>query len=324
MKEDNVLISIIVPVYNVENYIKDCLDSILNQTFCEFELILVDDGSTDKSSEICDEYASKDNRISVIHQTNRGLSAARNTGLEKAKGNYIGFVDSDDTITKNMYQVLYDNLIEYQADLSVCSVYEKRKNNRWQIEQPKYENVVKIYSGTELINYLTYQKYQTLLPMANNKLYRRELIEHIRYPNGKIHEDEFIIHELLFHAKKVVISKAQLYEYLIREDSITGSKNNRLRRDKLEALWSRVLFLKEKGMQEQYLKAYHYYLQATIWKCKGIRNGISHKNQFIMEELEYFRKAFNFEKKRHFAMKYKVKFRLFYVSPKLYFCIFEK
>ena len=120
-------ISIIVPVYNVDQYLENCIESILNQTFKDYELILIDDGSTDKSGEICDKYEKKDNRIKVIHKYNGGLSSARNAGLDLACGKYIGFVDSDDSIHPEMYEILYDLQQIYNADISVCSfkkVYE--------------------------------------------------------------------------------------------------------------------------------------------------------------------------------------------------------
>ena len=125
MKE---LISIIVPVYNVEQYLDDCLISIINQTYKNIEIILIDDGSTDKSGKICDEYAKKDSRIIVIHKENGGVSSARNAGLRIAKGAYIGFVDPDDWIAEDMYEVLYSNAKKYDADVSVCK-YKIVKNN---------------------------------------------------------------------------------------------------------------------------------------------------------------------------------------------------
>ncbi len=117
-------ISIIVPVYKVEPYLRKCVDSILAQTFTDFEVILVDDGSPDNSGKICDEYASKDSRVRVIHKENGGLSSARNAGIDVARGKYLGFVDSDDYIEKDMYELLYDNIVKEQADLSICGIYD--------------------------------------------------------------------------------------------------------------------------------------------------------------------------------------------------------
>jgi glycosyltransferase involved in cell wall biosynthesis len=117
-------ISIIVPVYDVEKYLKKCVDSILNQTFKDFELILVDDGSPDNSGAICDQYAEKDSRVRVIHKENGGLSDARNAGIEVARGKYLGFVDSDDFVNEDMYKQLYTSIIENNADLSICGIFD--------------------------------------------------------------------------------------------------------------------------------------------------------------------------------------------------------
>ena len=122
-------ISVIVPIFNVENYVRKCVDSILNQTFSDIEIILVDDGSTDASGRICDEYLSKDDRIRVIHKENGGLSDARNAGLDMCTGEYIGFVDGDDYIDGDMYELLYKNLIQYDADISMCR-FRRIYNNR--------------------------------------------------------------------------------------------------------------------------------------------------------------------------------------------------
>ena len=127
MKSD--LISIIVPVYKVEKYIDECIKSIINQTYTNLEIILIDDGSPDNCGKICDEYAKNDKRIKVIHQKNMGQSVARNVGLEYAKGDYIGFVDSDDYIKNNMFEVLHNNLVSYNADISICNII-KVKNNK--------------------------------------------------------------------------------------------------------------------------------------------------------------------------------------------------
>ena len=137
MKKNN-LISIIVPIYNVEKYLKKCIDSIINQTYKNLEIILVDDGSPDNCGKICDEYAKKDNRIKVIHKENGGVSSARNVGVENATGEYIGFVDSDDYIEKDMYEVLINNLKKENADISIISNYEVYKNKI--IENKKKEN----------------------------------------------------------------------------------------------------------------------------------------------------------------------------------------
>ena len=152
------LISIIIPVYKVEKYIYKCIDSVLNQTYKNLEIILVDDGSPDKCPEICEEYAKKDNRIKIIHKKNGGLSDARNAGLKVATGKYIGFVDSDDYIEKDMYQVLYNNIIKTNSDISIVNLKEVKENEI-------IENNVKDEQNT-----IEYTKLEGLKKLIENKI----------------------------------------------------------------------------------------------------------------------------------------------------------
>lgn len=209
-------ISIIVPVYNVEKYLNKCVDSILKQTFGDFELILVDDGSPDNSGAICDQYAEEDSRVKVIHKENGGLSDARNAGIEIAKGNYIGFVDSDDYIDKNMYKQLYDSLTKNDVDLSICGIFdvyegkESLKKSERELLLNRDEAMVMIFHGNEISVH------------AYNKLYKKEIFKYIRYPVGRYHEDSYIIVDILDKCEKVAINTKQMYHYLHREESITG------------------------------------------------------------------------------------------------------
>ena len=167
-------ISIIVPVYKVEKYLDTCVRSILEQTFADFELILVDDGSPDRCGALCDAYAAEDERIIVIHKENGGLSSARNAGIEAARGNYIGFVDSDDSIAPDMYHFLYENMKKEQADLSMCGlfdVYAGREPKRL----PEYYRVMGPEEAVEMV-----LKAETASVSAVNKLYKKEIFDGIR------------------------------------------------------------------------------------------------------------------------------------------------
>jgi len=208
-------ISIIVPVYNVEKYLKKCIDSILKQTFRDFELILVDDGSTDHSGKICDDYEKKDSRICVVHKENEGLSSARNKGIAIAQGDYLGVVDSDDFIAPDMYEVLYRNLIKENADLSVCGMYDCYVGQKCKINEPYY----KVLDTQEAIKFVFEGK--TVGASACDKLYKKEIFASIRYPEGKLSEDAFIIVEVLMVCKKVVFTSEQKYYYRHRAESIT-------------------------------------------------------------------------------------------------------
>lgn len=209
-------ISIIVPVYNVEKYLRKCVESILNQTFKDFELILVDDGSPDNSGAICDQYAKGDARVRVIHKENGGLSSARNAGIEIAKGKYLGFVDSDDYIAEDMYEILYDNVIKENAELSICGIYHvyegkepKQKSENYMVLN-RDEAMVLIFHGNQISDH------------AVNKLYKKSIFSELRYPNGKYHEDSFTIVGILDQCEKVVIDTKQKYYYYHRDDSITS------------------------------------------------------------------------------------------------------
>lgn len=212
-------ISVIVPVYNVEKYIDRCVLSILGQTHKSIEIILVDDGSTDKSGELCDKYQKLDSRVRVIHKNNGGLSSARNAGIDIANGNFIGFVDSDDYIELDMYELLYNNIIKEKADMSVCGMYDCYKStDKLKINSYSYEVLSKI----EAIHSIFEGRISGA--SAVNKLYRKELFNSIRYPEGKTSEDAFVIVDILSKCSKVVMESTQKYYYYHRENSITTSK----------------------------------------------------------------------------------------------------
>lgn len=211
-------ISVIVPVYNVEKYLRKCVDSIITQTFEDLEIILVDDGSKDSSGKICDEYAAKDERIIVIHKENGGLSSARNAGIEKAQSSYLGFVDSDDYIAENMYEKLYNMTISNDADLVMCDLY-----HCYEGKTPEKNSCIEKYvlNTEEAIKTVLEAKKTSVT--AVNKLYKKELFTNIRYPEGKLSEDAFVIVDLLMQAKKIVFTSEQFYYYVHRKNSITSS-----------------------------------------------------------------------------------------------------
>ena len=218
MKE---LITVVVPVYKVEEYIYKCVDSIINQTYKNLEIILVDDGSPDNCPKICDDYSKKDKRIKVIHKENGGLSDARNFGIENSKGKYICFVDSDDFIHEKYVEILYNNLKNNNADISMCHHYQFINYNETNDYLPEEET--SIYTGLEILNRL-YEDYLNNI-VAWNKLYKKELFNNIKYPKGKKLEDAYIIHKLYNNSKKVVITNLELYYYIQRENSIMSSLN---------------------------------------------------------------------------------------------------
>jgi glycosyltransferase involved in cell wall biosynthesis len=209
----NPKISIIVPVYKVEPYIRKCVDSILSQTFTNFELILVDDGSPDKSGEICDEYAHLDKRVIVIHKENGGLATARNAALDIAKGDYIGFVDSDDWIEPDMYELLYDMCKKNNCEIANCTsiIYFKNKT---------------VKNGTHPL--IVHNREQAMRAMLEGKLYdevvwtkliKRSLLEEIRFPVGLVYEDTAFTYKVIHKSNRVCCIGAPKYHYIKRDNS---------------------------------------------------------------------------------------------------------
>ena len=211
-------ISVVVPVYNVENYLNECLESILQQTYHELEVILVDDGSTDRSGELCEEWKKKDKRIHVIHQSNQGLSEARNRGLEHITGKYVAFVDSDDILHPQMYEHLADALQAGQADVAIC------KETLFWGDKPQFKcgDRCEIRAVEDKIRLLTHMTddWITTIDVVWNKLYKKELLEGICFPKGKLSEDVYFQIDVLLRASKAVWLDEKLYGYRQRTGSI--------------------------------------------------------------------------------------------------------
>lgn len=208
-------ISIIVPVYKVEPYLRKCLDSIAGQTYENLEIILVDDGSPDRCGVICDEYAARDRRIRVIHQENGGLSAARNAALRIVTGEYIGFVDSDDWVEPEMFETMVRGLQETEADISVCGRWDEYKNRR---TRRGWETPQTILDREQALGELL--RNDKLQNHCWDKLFRAALWEGIVFPEGRTFEDIAVMHQLFLRAKRVVCLPNALYHYLQRPGSI--------------------------------------------------------------------------------------------------------
>lgn len=236
------LISVIVPVYKVEKYLDECVTSILNQTYKNLEIILVDDGSPDNCPKMCDNYAANDSRIKVIHKNNGGLSSARNAGLDVAKGSFIQFVDSDDVIDINMIQHLYNNLKTTDSDISCCLYYKSDKEMGGLSKEP-YK--ITTFSNLEILNDLYCKKLQNVI--SCNKLFRKSLFQEIYFPVGKICEDIFTIYKLMYKAKKIVKSSFIGYFYRQTPGSITNVFNIK-RLDSLEAYKECNYFFENKDL----------------------------------------------------------------------------
>ena len=212
----NELISVILPIYNVEKYIDRCLNSVLRQTYTNIEIILVDDGSTDNCQKICDEYAKNDNRIKVIHKKNGGLSDARNAGIKIAKGKYITLIDSDDYVENDYVEFLYSLIKESNAEISICShtvLYE----NGTKLEKATHEN--SILDPKTTLKRILYDDGIDLSAWA--KMYKKELFDTVQYPKGRLFEDAATTYLLIDQCDKIAIGSESKYYYIIRSNSIT-------------------------------------------------------------------------------------------------------
>lgn len=250
----NPLISVIVPVYKVEEYLDECIHSIINQTYSCLEIVLVDDGSPDQCPRMCDEWALRDARIKVVHKKNGGLSDARNAGLDICTGEYIAFVDSDDWIKPEMYREMLDAARREDADICACNIiscYPDRKVS-WGTKEDK------VGTSEEFLD-LLYS--DTVFPVcAWNKLYRRELWDNFRFPAGKLCEDAFTTYLLVHKARRIVHIKKALYCYRIRSESIMTSAFSAKSMDEEEA-WRKNYEFVGAHYPRLYKKAFSFYLQ---------------------------------------------------------------
>lgn len=210
------LISVIIPVYKVEEYLEKCVESIRNQTYTNLEILLVDDGSPDHCGNMCDEYAKQDERIKVIHKENGGLSDARNAGIEVAKGEYIAFVDSDDFVSLDYIEYMYKMLIEGKAKLAICGVKEIWKHTT--IEKEPYAEA-KILTPKETFENFLFAKGIEICAYA--KLYHKDLWKEHRFPKGKVYEDTAIMYHIIEEAKTIVYGEKDCYYYIARVGSIS-------------------------------------------------------------------------------------------------------
>ena len=222
-REENPLISVIVPIYNVEPYLRKCLDSLISQTYKALQIILVDDGSPDNCGKICDEYSALDSRITVIHKLNSGVSSARNTGLDAAKGAYIGWVDPDDWIEPDMFEYMLEKATDYSADIVVCGRAEQYPSRT----VIKGWNKETVYTREQALEQLIND--QELGSYLWDKLCKAPLFDGVRFPEGRTFEDVSVVHLLFVCADKTVCLPETKYHYLQRCDGIVGNQNLKAR-----------------------------------------------------------------------------------------------
>lgn len=269
----NPAISIIVPVYNVEPYLRKCLDSIIGQSFKDFEVIIVNDGSTDNSKHICDEYARIDNRVTVIHKENGGLSSARNAGIQIARGEFIGFVDSDDYIDKDMYKILYKLCRETNSDIGICK-FQREVNG-------------KLFTGQADDLFLELDHNEAMRELFKgvlyrfsvcNKLFKKSCFNQIYFPVGRIHEDLATTYKVFANVSKSVYTSYPGYIYVRRDESILTSTYTQKRLDALIG-WKEIL----QFMMQNYPHLENEYISCFVYGC------VDHIH-YILNQVDNYRK----------------------------------
>lgn len=312
------LISVICPVYNVEKYLPKCIESILSQTYENLEVILADDGSTDNSGKICDEYAEKNGRIMVIHKENGGLSDARNAGIDAANGAYIFFVDADDYIQNDTIEKLYNRIIKDGSDMAICN-FKYVDENYSDIPEKNIKTPIndELLSTRECLMKLGGFKHW-YYAVAWNKLYKRELFKDIRFPKGKSHEDEFVAHYIIGKCGSVSCVKEPLYYYVQRTGSIMAESISMKRlQDASEALFDRARYALSIDMAELAsgaMRGVIYSVSEGIAALKGDRSYSGKVKQIKAEYDEIYRKIVS----KNIGLKNKIVLTFFFLSPDLY------
>lgn len=330
MKE---IVSIIVPIYNVEKYVERCICSLCSQTYEAIEILLIDDGSTDQSGKLCEEYALKDSRIKVFHKENGGISSARNLGIEKAKGEYFCFVDSDDWVEASFCEKLLAACLKEKTKIAICDFVCVAGE-----EVPKRESKgTEILSQDEALHCLDFRetaKYRDMT-VVWNKIYHRSVFEQVRYPVGKIHEDEFVIARFLLQTQRIVWIREGLYCYFQRQDSIIGKeqRENKVHTDILDAFRDRMEFFIEKDRMEFFRIAWRNYMLSIIEMImrldknkeekadKASNKGTDKNMQGKQALLVRYRLALT-EYGKIIPLKYRLKYRVYLLSPWLYVKLF--
>jgi len=296
------MVSIIVAVYNIEEFVSRCIESLLKQTYYNIEIILVDDGSTDESGTICDDYQKKDNRIRVVHKQNGGLSDARNAGIELATGDYYIFVDGDDWIHKDTIATLVkvaqaEDAEIVQSDFSIVSNSININEERIILEKED----VAIFDKDHYLDYS--------IIVAWSKLYKAELWKNIRFPKGRLHEDEFVFHRIVFGANKICIVKKKLFYYFQREDSIMHKISEKNYFDAVDAYIDRVSFCRAYNWESGLLHALKF---GTMYILDSFNNNYELDRDIQKRVMHKWRQLIKFNVDLHFLQYYFLSFPLIY------------
>lgn len=311
------LISIIIPVYQAEKYLDRCIESVVNSTYRDIEVLLIDDGSTDHSSLICDQWVRRDPRVKVIHKQNGGVSSARNRGIEEATGSYIIMVDSDDYISKDMINDLYYRSQIDHTDLVICD-FDRGRSESYCFDNNDVLNDTEIIKAEDAMLRSYQDNSAALMYIAPwCKLYKRCLFEGIRYPVGKIFEDIYITHLLLFKTDRISIVPKKMVYYYEHDDSIMHQKFHAGKLDYLEALKERICFFSERKNTELRSIAYDEYMHALIWEYSRARD-ILHNIDITNQIKKRYRDAYHlFYKNKRYKREGCLFMLAFYSNPEI-------
>ena len=284
-------VSIIVPVYNVEKYLRECLDSILNQTFKDYELILIDDGSKDKSGEICDEYAKRHNSITVVHQKNQGQAAARNSGVKISKADWIVFVDSDDVIHPDLLQFLYKAATESNSGMAVTERVKAETIPKDFFQQHTFKCSVKKTTLKKLEKYYDNKHFYYWAPFPS--IIKKSVAQSVPFPEGRIYEDNAVGCQLLYYANSLAVVPYCMYFY---RENPSGTMNQPLNEKKLDYLWAleeQIKFYEELHYVKMCKKITNELIGSTLFyynRCKTERN--DKLLEIVIKDLKRFLKQY--------------------------------
>ena len=316
------MISVIVPIYNSEKYLDRCVESVVQQTYSNLEILLVNDGSVDSSGKLCDEWQKKDPRIRVIHKENGGLSDARNAGLDAADGTYIALIDSDDYIAPDMLQNLLEAMQKIDAEVGICNLLYVDEDGLPLLGRndnlPIKDETI---TGLEAVNRTMQDEEKGWYYVtACNRLYRKALFADLRFPVGKIHEDEFTAHRLLGQCEKVSCISAVGYYYVQHAGSIVHSRSEKTRLHAAEACLERAIFCADHGLQRS---AGYAYLKSAVFLCDAF-SGLGPGPEFQAErEHVFFSLRENRWLLRFCTPKEKLQIGIVFFSPRLYRLVFR-
>lgn len=309
------MVSVIVPIYNVEKYLKNCIECLIQQSYEELEILLIDDGSTDTSGQIADQYAMKDPRIHVIHQKNGGLSAARNKGLDVAKGEYICFVDSDDTVHHDFIKTLFGLCEEKHCEIAQCGFLRTSEIRN----EDKMIDCMDacIYTNIEMLDKI-YSALSVETIVAWNKLYHREVFNGVKFPEGMLHEDEATTFRLIYNASHVVRISQPLYYYYQNDLGIMRKNYSLKRLDILKALEMRMQFFKEKELTELYYKDTYKYLCKILIQYYEVAHMQETHKEVLQSLIQKYHAQLKDSKDSRWSLKRRMALYVFGLFPQLY------